>query len=585
MEALVTYVTVNRRGQAQRDQRRVPGPVLNIGRSSKNEMQLRDARVALRHARITLTDGAATIEAVDGPLKIDGRNVKQAVLAPGNTIGVGPYQIQVETPPEGIPLALAFNAPPPRRSATAGLRRVIRRAPRLSKRRLSYIAFFATLLIFLVVPLTGDWLSGVAKHYGAHPLLVEVTPAVANRIMQTWDPGPLSRSHQIFGSDCRACHQFAFLQVRDSACVACHTTIREHVPRADLTGPRGVEFAGMRCAECHRDHKGVAMAPRAQEECAACHIDVKSAAPHALSGNVTDFSVDHPEFRLSLVDAAKPDAIRRIRLSTPPAPEMVERSNLKFNHALHMDARGVRSPEGDVKLKCSTCHVPDEGGRVMRPISMRRDCQTSGCHSLAFEPRTPKRGEALRHVPHGSVKEVLTTLREYYARIVLADAPVRTTPPADITRERPGAAPPSGEVREKTLGRADAYAQQALRELMDPNRPRKVCVECHHVQPDPVTGWTVAPVRLTRVWMPQALFSHAKHATEDCTLCHTTTTRSKDARDIAMPGVKICQDCHVGARPVLGKVTSDCATCHKFHAGRHFWHDALQTQAQPERKK
>src|SRR5688500_11073472 len=102
MEALVTYVSLNRRGQAQRDQRRVPGPVLNIGRGSKNEIQLRDARVALEHARITLAPEGATIEAVGGAVEINGRAVQQAVLAPGNTIGVGPYEIQVETPPEGV---------------------------------------------------------------------------------------------------------------------------------------------------------------------------------------------------------------------------------------------------------------------------------------------------------------------------------------------------------------------------------------------------------------------------------------------------------------------------------------------------
>ena len=87
----------------------------------------------------------------------------------------------------------------------------------------------------------------------------------------------------------------------------------------------------------------------------------------------------------------------------------------------------------------------------------------------------------------------------------------------------------------------------------------------------------MAPVRLTRVWMPQALFSHEKHATESCTTCHDSD-KSKKAADIAMPGVEVCQQCHVGARPVLGKVTSDCASCHEFHAGRNYWHDALQTR-------
>ena len=47
-----------------------------------------------------------------------------------------------------------------------------------------------------------------------------------------------------------------------------------------------------------------------------------------------------------------------------------------------------------------------------------------------------------------------------------------------------------------------------------------------------------------------------------------------------MPDLASCRECHVGARSVVGKVTSDCATCHKFHEGKDFWHGALQAQMQ-----
>ena len=57
--------------------------------------------------------------------------------------------------------------------------------------------------------------------------------------------------------------------------------------------------------------------------------------------------------------------------------------------------------------------------------------------------------------------------------------------------------------------------------------------------------------------------------------------KSKKASDIAMPDIAKCRECHVGARPVLKKVTSDCATCHNFHAGRDYWLGSLQTQMQP----
>jgi hypothetical protein len=32
-----------------------------------------------------------------------------------------------------------------------------------------------------------------------------------------------------------------------------------------------------------------------------------------------------------------------------------------------------------------------------------------------------------------------------------------------------------------------------------------------------------------------------------------------------MPAIETCRECHVGAQPVAGKVTSDCATCHGYH--------------------
>jgi hypothetical protein len=103
------------------------------------------------------------------------------------------------------------------------------------------------------------------------------------------------------------------VQVRDQSCVSCHKTVREHVPMKEFDGPRGAEFRDVRCADCHRDHKGLQMAPRSQDECAACHRDVKAWASGAQSENVTDFRRDHPQFRLSLLDADRDRAIAELR--------------------------------------------------------------------------------------------------------------------------------------------------------------------------------------------------------------------------------------------------------------------------------
>jgi predicted CXXCH cytochrome family protein len=172
-------------------------------------------------------------------------------------------------------------------------------------------------------------------------------------------------------------------------------------------------------------------------------------------------------------------------------------------------------------------------------------------------------------------------LREFYARLVLGDVPPDVNPPPDLPRMRPGALVTYQE-RQQALKIADEKAKLVLRELFE---TRKVCSTCHEVTPKAGgAGWEVAPVRVAEIWMPQALFSHAKHTTEKCTKCHDVS-QSKDSGHIARPGIALCRECHVGARTVAGKVTSDCATCHKFHAGSDFWHGVLQAQMLPRGKK
>lgn len=579
MDIQVTHVSVNRRGQQQRDQQRVAGPSINIGRGTQCRIHLPDPRVALQHAVITVSESGTTIDAEPGRILVNGRAVDGVKLAIGDRIEVGPYLLEVETAPAGVPLALAVTLVQPLEATDGDNRRFSAQMPRVSKRRLAYLGFFGTLLLCLLVPIGPDLL-GYSSTSASDPADEKegVVRALSASFVQWWNPGPVSRSHQVFGADCRACHQFPFVQVRDLSCVACHKTIKEHVPAAVLTGEQGLAFRDIRCAECHRDHKGMQMAPRSQDECAACHRDIKALAINAKSGNVTDFRTGHPEFRLSLLDADKPDAIRRVRQSKPASPDMVERSNLKFNHKLHLDPGGVRDPEGKrdaagtrdstgrrTVLKCADCHQPNDGGRLMAPVTMEQHCQR--CHSLAFEPQVTK-----RPVVHGDEAQIATMLREFYARLVLGDVPPDVNPPKDLPRMRPGAVL-TYQDRQRALEIADQKANLVLRELFE---TRQVCSTCHEVsRKDGGAGWQVAPVRLTQTWMPQALFTHARHTTEQCTKCHDVSG-SKDSRTIAMPDLASCRECHVGAIPVTGRVTSDCSTCHKFHAGRDFWHGVMQ---------
>ena len=391
MEILVTFISTNKRGQPQRDQRRIIGPALGVGRGSQSQIHLPDARVALNHARITATEAGPTIEAVDGRVEVNGSKVDGAQLAVGDVVEIGPYEIRVEEPPDTTRLALSVSPGMNFSSPDSMLRRVILRAPSLSKRRLSYLAFAGVLLLSLVVPLLPDLWSdpSTVAPESQRAMVRELVPAVADRFLQSWNPGPVSRGHQIFGADCRTCHEKPFVQVRDSACVACHKTIKEHVPREDLTGELGKAFLGQRCASCHRDHKGTQLAPRAQQLCASCHVQITAAAPNARSKDVGDFSrADperaHPEFRLSLVDADQPRVVRRVRQGTPRSADMIERSNLKFSHEKHLDPRGVNRDARAVNQDPSADAALLGDGREARSRwsgSLRLDALSSPAHA------------------------------------------------------------------------------------------------------------------------------------------------------------------------------------------------------------
>jgi hypothetical protein len=284
------------------------------------------------------------------------------------------------------------------------------------------------------------------------------------------------------------------------------------------------------------------MAPRSQRLCVDCHG----------KDGISDFATHHPQFRVSLLDGDRPKEVRRVRLREPATP-LAEHSNLKFNHTLHLDPRGVRDPRGRRVLACDSCHERAGDGAHMAPVSMEKHC--SECHALGFEPTV-----TARQVPHGPVKEMETMLREFYARLALGDVPADVAPPRDLPRMRPGAVL-SAEERQQVMRVADAKARRVMREMLE---TRAVCSTCHYVKRAKNGEWQVAPVALTESWMPGATFTHARHSTQPCATCHDVRG-SRRAEDVAMPAIAQCRECHGGTAPAMGKLASDCATCHRFH--------------------
>src|SRR5262249_14319816 len=148
---LITYVTTGARGQVQREQRRLTGTSFSIGRGSKAQIQLPDMRVQLDHAHIVIADTGVTIVADAGEVKANGKKVKVVALAPGESVEVGPYVLQVESAPSGVDLALTVTLAKARISRShKALLQLFLSLPRVSKRRLSYLLFFTIIVAFLV---------------------------------------------------------------------------------------------------------------------------------------------------------------------------------------------------------------------------------------------------------------------------------------------------------------------------------------------------------------------------------------------------------------------------------------------------
>jgi predicted CXXCH cytochrome family protein len=395
-------------------------------------------------------------------------------------------------------------------------------------------------------------------------------PPTAGALDRWWTAGPLAAAHQPWANDCKVCHSKPFERVQDSDCLGCHKVVHDHVDRTRIA----VDALEVRCASCHRDHKGpFALAAqnrhRVGSQCGACHEDIKAHYPQTTTEDVADFATAHPEFR---VQVFRNDHLHRERL--PAAGQLVEPTGLRFPHDVHVAEEGIRSPAGIVNLTCATCHEGTADGAGFLPVTMAKHCQD--CHALRFEPALPN-----REVPHGPVEAVLDTLREFYAYVALAG--VQDQPPLKdgFDLRRPSGAVPSVESFINPAADPLAQAAAAAVDLFE----NRACAICHEVERLPGPGragspgadlpqWHIVAVTPQHAFMPRADFDHRAHGMVDCQSCHAAA-QSTAASDLLMPGIAGCRDCHAGASPSANKVTSDCGLCHAFHqsplAGDSVW--------------
>lgn len=534
------------------------GEVLTVGRGASQAVFLTDMRVALEHARITASGaGKYRVESlIEAGVKLNGGIVHAASCAAGAQIELGSYRIDLIEPPEDYDAAVEISQIDKSEQAAESARKRLPTSlaeTRLSKRMPAWILFSAIFLLFLVLPAASHYSSGLSAFLQGSPL-----PS-----RNAWQAGELASAHHFFQSECSACHSEPFAWVKDGDCLTCHALTPAHADPAVFNLP---ELGEARCAHCHRDHNGKnGLIREDQSLCSDCHrgLGERTAGASTL-GDATDFGLDHPEFKVSLPrwDANGRFTPERVTL----AADLRENSGLKFPHDLHLDREGINAPDGRRVLVCASCHEPDAGGKVMKPVDFETMCQS--CHALSFDVTEPE-----RQVPHARITEIFYMLDEFYARRALEGVVRDESAPVTLrTRRLPGQAV---EPQQRQL--ALTWARDKARQVGESLFTGKACTVCHQVAPGRSTEepWTVAPVRVAGVWFPKSEFDHRSHTTMACADCHQAEA-SDSSQDLLLPDIANCRQCHAGGQGGHDKLESGCISCHGYHESAHLLQVDLQ---------
>jgi hypothetical protein len=520
----ITRVRAFPSGRISRRLEQLDVEFLRIGRGTACELELDDPRVHLLHAELHLRAGRLYLEGRgEAELRLNGADVGVAAVKVGDRVDVGPYTLTFEQPGEGVEAAILLELTRPLEDdyellvarSTIGFERA-----GLAMDELAVLAGFGVFVVAWMLPLMWSVYAPIDMRRGPG-------------LDAWWSSGTLDDAHRHFGHECRACHTGTFSGVPDNGCTSCHTQAHPHAD-VELFPMSGLQW---RCAHCHEDHNGPAMYTFDETFCAACHGTPED-WPHQVDlAAVTDFGLDHREFRPAVVTDAHTGARQRVPLAE--AKEL--RSNLSFPHDRHLANRGVLGPDGQEHLVCGSCHQIEESGR-MEPVRMEQHCLR--CHPLVLES-----WEESHQLPHGDMEVLRPAILDFYAlRAERAEESVQ----ADVWRRRPGE-PAEDEQIAATLrdGAVDtAPFGQAL------------CGGCHQIEAAEA-GWAVAPVAVVRQWYLAADFDHRPHGALECLSCHPAAGSSTSA-DVLLPSIATCQGCH-GGEDATDLVPSTCTMCHRFH--------------------
>jgi hypothetical protein len=412
---------------------------------------------------------------------------------------------------------------------------------------------------------------------------------------------PVSSAHGMLQHDCRQCHvqagapltrlvtlNDAHHSVRDQDCQQCHAQSSfDHSPRMHQEQVTG-------CVQCHREHSGrEQLAEVADRHCTSCHANLTTTEGHPHVAPSMDSFAAHPEFFLwEPLASEEAQAARRADAESPVVWEndqWRDRTQLKFNHARHLITGGVltapprpgeEAAHADLRqLSCYDCHVPDAAGQYMQPVNYEQHC--ASCHKLEFSGKLAIGGE----LPHTSPEIVFGLLRDRLMKHAEAHPTEVTT--TDDEPRLPNKTPPEPPTSHDKWQWVESQLDRVNESIF--TNVKQGCAYCHTYQvTEPRTandlGFEIVPPNLPQRWLRGSRFDHQSHREVSCVRCHDpqfpertseghakyashTQLTSEDSRDILMPKLETCRQCH-GAEATLVPapgVRARCVDCHDYH--------------------
>lgn len=466
--------------------------------------------------------------------------------------------------------------------------------------------------------------------------------ARSDQVRGTYSPGRVAAVHASWDRDCATCHvEYVPISTRnrnplthllagprpagDVRCVGCHAGPPHHASQREDTTPG--------CADCHREHRGhdFSLVRLPDSDCTGCHAslstNVRAGHDTRWSDTITGFATDHPEFRalrsadpgrlkfnhkrhlapgqVAHPDQTNPWTLGKLRKAAPEAYERYRAAPWQVD----------RQDSAPVRLECASCHVRDAGdpgglgdraaapraaGAAMLPVSYEAHCKA--CHPLTFDPQV--KGDTGRPlaVPHRlQPDEVRAFLWGAYGthflktnpslqqrlQALLKEGPRPTVPlPGKLGKEEEAARNQIGrEAHEASLFLFKDHVRRGENYLF---LGKTTCGECHTYEPEDGPPRTVVPPNVREVWFEHARFNHAAHRAVDCKSCHAGAEGSASAKDVLVPGIENCKQCHSPRRQTehgpVGGVRHDCVECHSYHNGDRPLQGPGAAKRDPERK-